>query len=181
MELFTIGHSTHSLDAFLALLTRHCVEAVADIRRSPGSRKHPHFNREPLAAALAAAGIEYHWFEALGGRRKSSGAPSANLGLRNESFRHYADYMSTPAFRDAIEQLLELARHKRTAYLCAEGLFWRCHRRLVSDYLLARDIPVRHILPTGALHPHTLTPEAQITDGGVRYPPAGEQASGLFS
>src|SRR4051812_23424980 len=148
-ELFTIGHSTHPLDGFLRLLARHDIEALADIRRFPGSRKYPHFNRDGLALALPQAGVEYRWFEALGGRRKTSGGSPRNLGLRNESFRNYADYMTTPEFHEAVGRLLELARRKRSAFMCPEGLFWRCPRRLVSDSLLVRGIEVRHIMPDG--------------------------------
>ena len=170
--LFTIGHSTHPLDGFLTLLTRHDIEALADIRRFPGSRKYPHFHRDHLASALPEAGVEYRWFEALGGRRTGSGGSPRNLGLRNESFRNYADYMSTEAFHEAVGQLLGLARRKRTAFMCSEGLYWRCHRRLVSDYLLARSIAVQHIMPDGELRPHTLTAGARIDDGGdLSYPP----------
>jgi uncharacterized protein (DUF488 family) len=138
-QLFTIGHSTHSLARFIELLKQHGVEILADIRRFPGSRKFPQFNQETLPDALAEAGIEYRWFEVLGGRRrKKVGAPSENVGLRNESFRNYADYMETAEFQNGAERVLELAREKPLAYMCAEGLFWQCHRRLVSDYFFAR-------------------------------------------
>jgi uncharacterized protein (DUF488 family) len=170
VELFTIGHSTHPLEEFLSLLPRHGIEDLADIRRFPGSRKYPHFNRESLAAALSIAGVEYHWLEALGGRRKGTGGPSKNLGLRNESFRNYADYMATEEFRLGVDGLLNLAKQKRTAFMCSEGLFWRCHRRLVSDYLLARGHVVRHIMPDGKLQLHTLTPGAAIENGELFYP-----------
>ena len=114
-HLYTIGHLTHSLDGFLGLLTRHGIEALADIRRYPGSSKYPHFNRDNLASALPRAGVEYHWFEALGGRRQRSGGSPRNLGLRNESFRAYADYMATPEFHEAVGRLRGLAGRKRTA------------------------------------------------------------------
>lgn len=172
-DLFTIGHSTHPLDRFLTLLSRHGIEALADIRRFPGSRKHPHFNRDRLASALPSANVEYRWFEALGGRRKGSGGSPCNLGLRNESFRSYADYMATSEFQEAVGELLGLAQGKRTAFMCSEGLYWRCHRRLVSDYLLTRGILVRHIMPDGTLRPHALTEGASIDSGGVCYPPSG--------
>jgi uncharacterized protein (DUF488 family) len=136
-KLFTIGHSNHPLDRFLALLAQHEIKALVDIRRFPGSRKHPHFNQENLAAALQEAGIEYRWIEALGGRRHKQEDESPNLGLRNESFRNYADYMLTEEFHQGIDELLKLAKKKRAAFMCAEGLFWQCHRRLVSDFLLA--------------------------------------------
>ncbi|MHB1558836.1 MAG: DUF488 domain-containing protein [Isosphaeraceae bacterium] len=173
-ELDTIGHSTHSLDVFLTLLTQHGIEALADIRRYPGSRKHPQFHRDSLAAALPRSGVEYHWFEALGGRRKETGGSTRNLGLRNESFRAYADYMATPEFREAVGRLLGLAERKHTAFMCSEGLYWRCHRRLVADYLLARGIVVQHILPDGKLRAHTLTAGARIELGELSYPPQPE-------
>jgi uncharacterized protein (DUF488 family) len=171
IQLFTIGHSTHPLDEFLDLLARHGIEALADVRRFPGSRKHPHFNRDRLASELPPAGVEYRWLESLGGRRKGSGGPPRNLGLRNESFRHYADHMATPEFQEAVGGLLGLARRKRAAFMCSEGLFWRCHRRLVSDYLLAQGITVQHIMPDGELRPHTLTEGARIDGGELSYPP----------
>jgi uncharacterized protein (DUF488 family) len=171
LELFTIGHSTHSLDRFLALLAQHDIELVADIRRFPGSRKFPHFNRDSLAVSLAEAGIGYRWIEALGGRReKTKSASATNLGLRNASFRNYADYMQTEPFRDGVRQLLEEAGKKRTAFMCSEGLFWRCHRRLVSDFLLGRGIVVQHLMPSGELRPHTLTAGAKVEAGEVTYP-----------
>jgi len=169
-QLYTIGHSTHSLDRFLALLTEHGVKVLADIRRFPGSRKFPQFNQETLPEALAAAGIEYLWFEVLGGRRrKKIGGPSENVGLRNESFRNYADYMETVEFQTGAERLLSIAREKPVAYMCAEGLFWQCHRRLVSDYFLMRGETVLNILPSGEAKPHVLTTGAAITDGRLRY------------
>jgi uncharacterized protein (DUF488 family) len=168
--VLTIGHSTHPLERFLALLARHGVEALVDIRRFPGSRKYPHFTRDNLAAALPKSGVEYHWLEALGGRRHAQRDASPNLGLENRSFRNYADYMLTDAFREGAEDLLRVARRKRTAILCAEGLYWRCHRRLVSDFLAASGVAVQHILPSGELRPHTLTSGAVIEDGRVTYP-----------
>jgi uncharacterized protein (DUF488 family) len=178
--LFTIGHSTHPLDEFLGHLARHGIEALADIRRFPGSRKYPQFSRDSLATALPQAGVEYRWFESLGGRRKGPGGSTRNLGLRNESFRNYADYMATPEFHEAIGGLLGLAQAKRTAYMCSEGLYWRCHRRLVSDYLLAQGITVQHIMPDGELRPHTPTEGAKIEGGEVSYPPQVDRTPPLF-
>jgi uncharacterized protein (DUF488 family) len=177
-QLFTIGHSTQSLEKFLALLGQHDIELLADIRRFPGSRKFPQFNQEPLAAALQAAGIEYRWFEILGGRRgKAVHRSPQNLGLRNDSFRNYADYMLTADFRQGIDKLLATAGEKRTAMMCSESVFWRCHRRLVSDFLLAKGTAVRHIMPSGELRPHTLTAGAKVTDGELAYPsPEADQA-----
>jgi uncharacterized protein (DUF488 family) len=171
--LYTIGHSTLSFEAFRDLLLHHGIECLADIRRFPGSRKYPHFNREALAASLAEHGIEYQWLEALGGRRgkqSTSASASVNGALRNESFRNYADYMATAAFHAGIEALLAIARRKVTAFMCSEAVYWRCHRRLVSDFLLARGIEVRHIMSSGAPRPHALTDGAVISNGTVTYP-----------
>jgi uncharacterized protein (DUF488 family) len=179
--LFTIGHSTHTLPAFLELLSRHGIQRLADIRRFPGSKKYPHFNSEVLGSALEKAGVRYRWLEALGGRRgKQKSASTENLGWRNESFRNYADYMRTAEFRAGIAELLEFAGKERTAFMCSESVFWRCHRRLVSDYLLARGIPVQHIMPSGELHPHTLTPGAVLKGDLLSYPAAGSEQGRLF-
>jgi uncharacterized protein (DUF488 family) len=168
--VLTIGHSNHPLDRFLALLAGHGVEALVDIRRFPGSRKHPHFSRDNLAAALPESGVEYHWLEALGGRRHKQRDESPNVGLENRGFRNYADYMLTDEFRGGVEELLGVARRKRTAIMCAEGLFWQCHRRLVSDFLAASGVTVQHIMPAGELRPHNLTTGAVIESGRVTYP-----------
>jgi uncharacterized protein (DUF488 family) len=175
--IFTIGHSTHPLERFLDLLAAHQVEVLVDIRRFPGSRKHPHFGSASLAAALQKSGVDYHWLQALGGRRNKQREQSPNLGLDNPGFRNYADYMLTGEFRNTVEDLLNIARRRRTAIMCAEGLFWQCHRRLVSDFLTARGVSVHHIMPNGQLRPHTLTSAAVIVDGQVTYP--GEKS--LFS
>jgi uncharacterized protein (DUF488 family) len=171
-QLFTIGHSNLPLEKLVGLLTAHHIEALADIRRYPGSRKFPYLSRESLAADLPQAGIEYHWMEALGGRRRApkDQDDSPNLGLRNEAFRNYADYMLTDEFRRAIESLLEIAERKRTAIMCAEAVYWRCHRRLVSDFLQSRGIAVQHIFSDGSLRPHALTEGARIEAGRVSYP-----------
>lgn len=157
----------------MALLQRHEIKAVADIRRFAGSRKWPHFNREPLATALREHGIEYHWLESLGGRRKkqSNSGSSPNWGLHNESFRNYADYMLTGEFRHGITELLEIARRRRTTIMCAESVFWRCHRRLVSDYLIAQGVTVQDIFPNGETKPHDRTKGAKADSGQVTYPP----------
>ena len=171
-QLFSIGHSNQPLDRFLGLLVQHQIEALVDIRRFPGSRKYPHWNQKDLAASLQKAGIEYHWLETLGGRRRSKNAapPSLNLGLRNESFRSYADYMLTEEFHQAAGELLEIAARKRTAMMCAEAVYWRCHRRLVSDYLLANNVTVQHIFPNGKVRPHKLTEGGKVEQGKVTYP-----------
>ena len=170
-NLFTIGHSNHSLEHFLGLLRRYDAEVLVDVRRFPGSRKFPHFAQPALAEALREAGLEYRWIESLGGRRaKATTAPSPNLGLRNQSFRNYADYMMTAEFRDGVEQLRLVAASRRTAIMCSESVFWRCHRRLISDYVVAQGWAVQHIFPAGDAKPHALTSEATIAPGGVIYP-----------
>jgi uncharacterized protein (DUF488 family) len=147
-RVLTIGHSTRPIDVFIELLQQHGVALLADVRRFPGSRTQPQFKREALAAALRDAGIGYEWMEALGGRR-SARPDSHNTRWRNASFRGYADYMETPAFAAALAQLAARADAKRTAIMCAELLWWRCHRALVSDALQAGGRGVAHIGPEG--------------------------------
>lgn len=170
-QLFTIGHSNHSAEEFVNLLRQHGIEAVVDIRRFPGSRTFPHFNSNGLSMTLEGNGIDYYWIESLGGRRaKAKDFASPNMGLRNESFRNYADYMLSEEFRSGIDELMAIARAKRTAIMCAESVFWRCHRRLVSDFVLANGGSVQHIFPSGDVRPHTPTPGAHVQDGNVTYP-----------
>jgi uncharacterized protein (DUF488 family) len=171
LTIYTIGHSNHPLDRFLELLAQHGIGELADIRRFPGSRKHPHFNREELQYTLDCSGLVYRWMESLGGRRKASGsAASENLAWRNVSFRNYADYMTTPEFRAAIDILLQDAAERRTAIMCAEGLWWQCHRRLVSDFLTVQGVTVEHIMPNGPTKPHRLTPGTVVVDNRLTYP-----------
>jgi uncharacterized protein (DUF488 family) len=171
MTIFTVGHSNHPFERFVELLAQQRINLLADIRRFPGSRKHPHFNRESLEASLRAERIGYEWIEELGGRRPAAiDRESPNQGLRNESFRNYADYMSTEPFQNGIDKLLALAKERSVAIMCAEGLWWQCHRRLVSDYLVANGQPVEHILPDGRTASHVLTPEARTVAGRVTYP-----------
>jgi uncharacterized protein (DUF488 family) len=168
---FTIGHSTHALNAFAALLEGHGVRRVADVRRFPGSRRHPQFNREALTAGLAARGIGYAHVETLGGRR--SAAPgSSNGGWENAAFHGYADHMASAAFAAGLAELEALAAGEPTAVMCAEALWWQCHRRLVADALVARGWAVDHIGPDGKISAHALTPFAAVRDGRVVYPPA---------
>ncbi len=172
-ELFTVGHSDLPIDDFLALLRTHGIRAVADVRRFPGSRRHPQFGRDALRDGLAGEGIGYEWVEALGGRRRTRpGVPSPNGALTSASFRAYADYMQTEEFRAAAARLLDRARERPTTVMCAEKLFWRCHRRLISDYLTAQGAAVVHLLGEGKTVAHTLSPEAVVTpDRRVEYPP----------
>jgi uncharacterized protein (DUF488 family) len=168
-RVFTIGHSTHALEAFVALLERHGVKRVADVRRFPGSRRNPQFAREALAGGLAAGGIGYAHVEALGGRR--SVAPgSPNEGWENAAFRGYADHMASAAFAAGLAELEALAAAEPTAVMCAEALWWQCHRRLVSDALVARGWAVDHIGPSGELAAHALTPFAAVDGDRVTYP-----------
>jgi uncharacterized protein (DUF488 family) len=168
---FTIGHSTHEFDAFVALLADHGVRHVADVRRFPGSRRNPQFARETLASGLAADGIGYSHLEALGGRR-SAAAGSENGGWENAAFRGYADHMATAEFAAGLAVLEDLADAAPTAVMCAEALWWQCHRRLVADVLVARGRAVDHIGPEGAVAAHALTPFAVVEDGRVAYPAA---------
>lgn len=170
LEVWTVGHSTHFLEAFLAMLAAHDIEAIADVRRHAGSRKYPHFNPDALGRALAQAGVEYVPLPELGGRR-SPLADSHNTVWRNPSFRGYADYMETEDFRLGVDRLLALARRRRTAVMCAEAVWWRCHRSLIADYLKARGVCVRHILGPGKSEVHPYTSAARIRDGALTYMP----------
>ena len=168
-SLWTIGHSTRSLEAFLELLRTHEIERLVDVRRFPRSRRHPHFNADALAEALPAAGIVYRHLPGLGGFRRPR-ADSRNAGWRNASFRGYADYMETDAFADQLAALLEEAGAGRTAYMCAEAVPWRCHRSLISDALVARGVEVRHILGAERAEPHALTTGARVEGTRLVYP-----------
>ena len=160
--LYTIGHSTRPLDEFIAVLQAHSIQTLVDIRSLPMSRRLPHFNREALEKTLAEAGIRYLWLKELGGRRKKIRDNSPNVALRNDSFRNYADYMLTEEFQHGASELITLAEQSRTAYMCAEGVYFRCHRMLVSDWLVANGHEVLHIDGTGPLKPHKMMAEARI-------------------
>ena len=168
LTIWTIGHSTRLIEEFVELLTKNKIELLADIRRHSGSRKFPQFNPEPLAASLAAAGIEYRQIEKLGGRRKVR-SDSHNIAWRNLSFRGYADYMETAEFREGIGTLLTLAAAKRTAIMCAEAVWWRCHRSLVSDFLKAKGVRMLHILSATSVKEHPFTSAAKVIGDTVRY------------
>jgi uncharacterized protein (DUF488 family) len=176
MTVFTIGHSTRSIEDFIAALKAAGVGTLADIRRFPKSRRFPHFNGENLAPALEAVGIFYRHFPVLGGRRgkRADGQPSPNTLWRQEPFRNYADYAETPEFRAAFDELTALTRESTVAIMCAEAVWWQCHRRIVADYLLAAGFPVVHIFDEKKREPATLTPGAQPRgDGTILY--EGEQ------
>lgn len=181
--VFTIGHSTRTIGELIALLQGSGVTRVVDVRRFPGSRRHPQFGSDALAASLAEARIGYRHEEALGGRRASDPAagPSPNTAWRVAAFRAYADYMATPPFRAALDRLTADAAAGRPAILCAEAVPWRCHRRLITDALLARGVPVLDIIGPGPAAPAELSPHALVQpDGGVTYPatPQGDLFGG---
>jgi uncharacterized protein (DUF488 family) len=176
----TIGHSTRTAEELLDLLGEHGVALLVDVRRFPGSRRHPQFGRDALEAALAGRGIAYRHEPDLGGRRAAL-PDSPNNAWRVEAFRGYADHMATPAFERALERLIALGSalgaERSVAILCAEAVPWRCHRRLIADALTARGVEVRHILAPGRSEPHALHPDARVLPGGrLVYPaPGGEQ------
>jgi len=167
--LYTIGHSTRTLDELVEALHAHEIRTLVDIRAFPASRRLPQFHRQALEASLPAAGIRYVWMKALGGYRKKTLAESPNIALRNDSFRNYADYMLTPEFEQAAEELVNLAEESRTAYMCAERVYFRCHRMLVSDWLVAHGHEVLHIDDSGPPRQHVLTSEARLHDGRLLY------------
>lgn len=167
-RIWTIGHSTRSITEFLTTLKSHGIEALADVRRFPASRKHPQFNRQPLAQAMEAEGLEYVHFTELGGRRPVR-PDSRNLAWRNAGFRGYADYMETATFQEGIARLLPLAQRKRTALLCAEAVWWRCHRSLIADHLKAAGWTVIHLVNTSPGQEHPYTAAARIVDGKLSY------------
>jgi uncharacterized protein (DUF488 family) len=167
--VYTIGHSTRSIEDFVALLRRESIRALVDVRAFPMSRRHPYFNREPLAATLATNDITYTHAPALGGRRRPR-PDSPNGAWRNESFRAYADHMTTPAFHAAIDELITSAARVATTVMCAEAVPWRCHRWLIADALVARGCEARHVLDAST-NPHTLTEFARVVNGEVSYPP----------
>jgi len=167
--LYTIGHSTRTIDEFVEVLRAHNIQVLADIRSFPISRRLPHFNRESLEKSLPAAGIQYVWIKELGGRRKKIREDSPNIALRNDSFRNYADHMLTPEFQRGIDRLLQLAADFRTAYMCAERVYFHCHRMLVSDWLVAHGHEVLHINGIGPTKQHQLMSEARMINGELIY------------
>jgi len=185
MRIWTIGHSTRSIENFISLLKKNEIKLLADVRSWPGSKRYPQFNREALAESLNAHGIRYEHFPELGGRRKPN-ADSRNAAWRNASFRGYADYMETEEFHKGVERLLGLARSDglgspesfrgsetvtpwSTTIMCAEAVWWRCHRSLISDFLKVRGIEVMHILNVDKVEPHPFTSAAQIVGGMLSY------------
>ena len=169
---FTVGHSNRSFDELVALVRSNAIEAIVDVRKFPMSRTHPQFNGENLAPALAQHRIGYRHIEALGGRRGRSKdvAPETNGFWENQSFHNYADYAMTPEFRAALEDLVALGREKRCAIMCSEAVWWRCHRRIITDYLLAAGEDVFHIVSGDVPEPARITPEAVARSGHLEYP-----------
>jgi uncharacterized protein (DUF488 family) len=168
MTVHTAGHSTLALDDFLALLDVHGIRGIADVRRHPGSRRHPHFAREPLEASLARAGIAYLWIPELGGRRRPR-PDSPHRAWKVEAFRGYADHLDTAEFRTGMDRLLAFATERPTALLCAEALHTRCHRRLIADALVVRNVDVLHLRKGSTPEPHRLPPFARVDDGHLIY------------
>ena len=168
-RIWTIGHSTRKIDIFISLLAENGIKLVADVRLFPGSKRYPQFNKGELANSLGKVGIRYEHFPELGGRRKPK-SDSRNTAWRNESFRGYADHMETEGFRNGMARLVDLA-HKvgLTAIMCAEAVWWRCHRALISDFLKARGVEVIHILDLKKNEPHPFTSAAKIIDGELSY------------
>ena len=186
MRIWTIGHSTRTIDEFISLLKENEIKLLADVRAWPGSKRYPQFNKDALAESLNAHGIRYEHFPELGGKRKSK-PDSRNTAWRNASFRGYADYMETEQFQKGIERLLAVARSDglgsrrserdgweavtpcATAIMCAEAVWWRCHRSLIADYLKARGVEVLHVLGANKVEPHPYTSAARIVNGELSY------------
>jgi uncharacterized protein (DUF488 family) len=174
--IWTIGHSTRQVAELAGLIGQVSGDLLADVRSVPRSRANPQFNIDALPAALAAAGIGYRHLPALGGLRgrRQDGIPSANTLWRNDAFRNYADYAATGPFRAGLDELVALSRDHRCAIMCAEAVWWRCHRRIIADYLLAAGIEVAHIMGLRKIEPATMTPGARrLADGTLLYPAAG--------
>ena len=173
-DFHTIGHSTRSISELVELLQSAGVKVLADVRAIPRSRTNPQFNLDALPPALAGSGIAYEHFPELGGRRGRAPADSPNDFWENASFRNYADYAGTPAFQAGLERLRMLGRDRCTAIMCAEAVWWRCHRRIIADYLLSEGIPVAHIMGPDKIDPAKLTPGVRSLPGGTLIYPAAE-------
>jgi uncharacterized protein (DUF488 family) len=172
LTVWTIGHSTRPLDEFLGLLERHRIVAIADVRRFPGSRRYPQYGSEALQATLAEHAIDYRWMPGLGGRRRASPG-SQNAVWKNAAFRGYADYMQTAEFATAFAGLLDFSASQRTCLMCAEAVWWRCHRSMISDLLKSRGVRVLHILDATKTVEHPYTAPARIVDGRLTYATVG--------
>jgi uncharacterized protein (DUF488 family) len=168
-SIFTIGHSTHPIERFIELLTEYRITVVADVRSYPASKRWPQFNQAELQDSLRRVSIEYRWLKHLGGRRHSKRVDSPHTAWEVPAFRSYADYTETADFESGLVELTGLADAAPTAYLCSEGLWWRCHRRIISDYLAVRGWSIEHIMPDGKLKPHVIAPFARVVDGRLIY------------
>jgi len=178
VKAYTIGHSTRQIEEFIERLDEHAIRRLVDVRRYPGSRLHPQFNRDQLSRSLAARGIEYRHAPELGGRRRTR-ADSVNTAWRNSGFRGYADWMASPEFRAGLEHLIADVRNVATALMCAEVVPWMCHRFLLADALVARNIEVIHILGANSVKVHELNADARIDAEGLTYP-GGDPQIGLL-
>src|SRR5437667_7255569 len=175
MRIGTIGHSTWGIDEFISLLKENQIKLLVDVRAWPGSKRYPQFNKDALAQSLNTHGIRYEHFSELGGKRKSK-PDSRNTAWRSASFRGYADYMETEQFQKGIERLLDVAAETGpTAIVCAEAVWWRCHRSLIADYLKTRGTEVMHILGANKVEPHPYTSAAHIVDGTLSYTSEGDR------
>jgi uncharacterized protein (DUF488 family) len=172
LTIWTIGQSTRSADEFTAVLRAHEIDVVADVRRFPGSRRHPQFGSEALESTLRSTGMDYAWLQRLGGRRRGESGPEQE-GWRNPSFRAYAAYTWSDEFAQGLDELLLIAAGARTAIMCSELLWWRCHRALISDVLLFMGIEVIHILDEGPGKIHSYTSPARVTGDALTYPAQG--------
>lgn len=170
LTVWTIGHSTRPMEEFLGLLASSQIETIVDVRSLPGSRKYPQYDQAALKATLAQHGVGYQWLQVLGGRRPVS-PDSPNTSWRNASFRGYADYMSSAMFAQGLEQLVAWVRHSRVALMCAEAVWWRCHRSMIADALCARGVRVMHILDDKHVTLHPMTAPARIVEGRLTYVP----------
>jgi uncharacterized protein (DUF488 family) len=169
MVLYTIGHSIYPIETLLSLLAQHEIAVLADVRSFPSSRRWPQFNQDQLKASIEHVGIAYEWFKALGGRRHSQLHDSPHTAWQHDAFRSYADYADTAEFIAGIEQLSELAAARRSAIMCSEGLWWRCHRRIIADHMTVRGWQVRHIMPDGKLAAHALPDFARVDEARIIY------------
>jgi uncharacterized protein (DUF488 family) len=166
--IWTIGHSTRPIEELIEILKSFRIESVADVRSYPGSRRYPQFNIENLSVSLQEEGIEYIHMKGLGGRRKPD-KNSKNMGWKNDAFKGFADFMETSEFKDAVRKLMELALLKKTSIMCAEALWWRCHRSLISDYLKLNGWNVFHLISKNKVEEHTYTKPAKIKQGSLFY------------
>jgi uncharacterized protein (DUF488 family) len=169
MVLYTIGHSTHPIETLLGVLAQHDIGILVDVRSFPSSRRWPQFNHDELKASVERAGVSYKWCKVLGGRRHSSLRDSPHTAWQHAAFRSYAEYADTAEFRWGIEHLSESVAARRAAIMCSEGLWWRCHRRIIADHLTVRGWDVRHIMPNGKLSAHSLPDFARVDGTRLVY------------